>query len=487
MSLLRVFAVLSLAGLVAGCTATKEAVYPAPRVRPIPCPPDLELVLLAPHDCGFLTVPEDRSDPAGSAIRLFYLHVEPAEGNPEPEPIASVGYEIAQAPSYGSIVGIAQNSSRDFYLLDQRGTAHSEPSLACPEVEERAADLIAEPLPSAEEIFANAVGACRERLVSQGVEPAAYTLAAAADDLDDLRRALDISKWNLISMGTASRVLFEYARRHPEGVRTLVLDSPQFPDLDPISEAPDDVRDAIRALQETCDASKGCSRNYPDLTLALSEAVSALDDSPVSVRVRGADVTVDGASLVRLVRHLLSDNDLRAWGRVPRLVYGALEGDVKEVAAILANDPGMCIGYLPRCVEPISLGTYLSFTCAMVPSVLETEGPFRSAFGLSDPYVTACRAWGIPSQDARVDAVQSAAPALVLRGEYDAFTPLDLVTSITGRMPNAHVIQVPYVGHDIFTYECPRIPRNTWLLHPESEPMFEDCLRTFTGPAFEVA
>lgn len=353
-------------------------------------------------------------------------------------------------------------------------------------MEERAADLAAEPLPSAQEMFVNAVEACRQRLVSQGVEPAAYTLAAAADDLDDLRNALGIAKWNLISMGTASRVLFEYARRHPEGVRTLVLDSPQFPDLDPVSEAPGDVRDAIRALQETCDASKDCSRNYPDLTLALSEAVSALDGSPVSVRANGADVTVDGASLVRVVRHLLSDNDLRAWGRVPRLIYGALDGDVKDVAAILASDTGMCIGYLPRCVEPISLGTYLSFTCAMVPPVLETEGPFRRAFGRSDPYVTACRAWGIRAQDARVDAFQSAAHALVLRGEYDAFSPLDLVRSITGRMPNAHVIQVPYVGHDIFTYECPRIPRNMWWLHPESEPMFEDCLRTISEPAFEA-
>lgn len=479
--------VAALAVLGASCTTTDDGATSSPRAKVAPCPSDVELVILAPHDCGFLSVPEDRTDPDGPRVRLFYLHVEPTGGGPEPEPIASVGYEIAQAPSYAAIVTIAQNSNREFYLLDQRGTAHSEPSLACPEVDERATEMIAEPLPESREIFVDAVEACRDRLVSEGVRPEAYTLAAAADDLEDLRTALGISTWNLISYGTSSRVLFEYARRHTESLRALVLDSPQLPELDPVSEAPNELRDAVRALQETCDGLDGCKRSYPDLERALSEAASALDGSPLSASVDGADVTVDGASLVRVVRHLLSDDDLRAWGSVPRLVYRALDGDVKDVAAILATDPGMCIGYLPRCTEPVSLGTYLSFTCRAVPSLLETDGPFGTAFGASDPYAAACRSWGIQPSAARSVPVESDAPALVLRGEYDAFSPLDLVQGVTGGMPNAHVVLVPYLGHDVFgTYDCMRTTRNTWLLHPESEPLYEECLRTIPEPRFEL-
>jgi pimeloyl-ACP methyl ester carboxylesterase len=478
--------VAALAVLGAGCTSTDDGATSSPTAKAVPCPSDVELVILAPHDCGFLSVPEDRTDPDGPRVRLFYLHVEPTGDGPEPEPIASVGYEIAQAPSYAAIVTIAQNSNREFYLLDQRGTAHSEPSLACPEVDDRAAEMLAEPLVDGRDIFVEAVGACRERLVSEGVRPAAYTLAAAADDLEDLRQALGISTWNLISYGTSSRILLEYARRQTQGLRALVLDSPQLPELDPVSEAPSDLRDAVRALEETCSRSSGCGRSYPDLERALSEAASALDGLPVSVSVDGADVTVDGALLVRVVRHLLSDDLLKAWGTVPELVYRALDGDVRDVAAVAATDPGMCVGYLPRCTEPISLGTYLSFTCADVASRPEADEPFATAFGASDPYAAACRAWGIQPSAARAP-VESDAPALVLRGEYDAFSPLGLVRGVTGGMPNAHIVLVPYFGHDVFgTYDCMRTARNTWLLHPESEPLYEECLRTIPKPRFEV-
>jgi pimeloyl-ACP methyl ester carboxylesterase len=75
---------------------------------------------------------------------------------------------------------------------------------------------------------------------------------------------------------------------------------------------------------------------------------------------------------------------------------------------------------------------------------------------------------------------------LVLRGAYDAFSPLDLVRQATANMPNAHVVLVPHLGHDVFAwgYDCLRDTRNNWLLHPQDAPDFAACLHTLPPPRF---
>jgi pimeloyl-ACP methyl ester carboxylesterase len=458
----------------------------APSAAAAKCPDDIESSVLGPHACGYLTVLEERTRPNGPKVRLFYLRVQPEGGPTEPEPIASVGQEIAQPPDYGSNVGIAANSGRELILLDQRGVGHSKPSLACPEVQQAAGNLVAHPLSSVvmRNAFDDAVSACRARLTEAGVHPGSYTLAAAAQDLEDLRHALGVSSWNLISWGTASRVLLEYARRDRQGIRALVLDAPQFPELDPISEAEPDTREALGALAETCRASEGCDRQYPHMERALSEAAAALDRSPISSSVNGRTVVIDGGALVRVVRDMASGDEEHE-GSVPQVVYRALHGNVQAVAQQLAGDPGMCVGYLPRCEKPTSLGAYLSFTCSDAPASLEGSGAFTEAFGEADPYLAACRAWGVGPGGDHPAAVRTDVPMLVLRGAYDAFSPLDLVRQGTANMPNAHIVLVPHHGHDVFEGDvCLRDARNQWLLHPQDAPDFAACLQTLTPPRF---
>jgi pimeloyl-ACP methyl ester carboxylesterase len=472
---------LVLAAACSGGESSKPAFRPT--VAAAKCPADVEVLQTAPHSCGYLTVLEDRARPGGAKIRLLYLRVQPASGRAEPEPIAAVGEELAQSPTYET--GIAESANRELILLDQRGTGHSTPSLTCPEVDAVAHDLVAGPLASDAVMtaFRDAIVACRDRLTARDVDPEAYSLTAAAQDLEDLRRALGVSTWNLVSWGTASRVLLEYTRLYPQRVRALVLGSPQFLQRDPISEAAGDVDAAFDALTKTCRLSKRCGREYPDLQRTLFQAVAALERSPISVRVRGADVVVDGAALARVVRNLISSHDTYAVGQVPRIVYRALDRDVRAVASELASDPGMCVGYLPLCDAPRSLGAYLSFTCPDV-SPPRRAGVSGGAFGEAHPYLAACRAWGIePGRDNRAP-VKADVPALVLRGEHDAFSPLDLVRQVNTTMPRAHVVLVPHFGHDVFGVDCLRAARNAWLLHPQNAPEYSTCLATIPTPTF---
>lgn len=301
----------------------------------------------------------------------------------------------------------------------------------------------------------------------------AFTLTAAAEDLEDLRKALDVPRWNLISYGTASRILLEYMRRHSSHVRALVLDSPQMPRFDPVSEASANMTAAFDALAKTCRSSSACDQKYPDLASTLAKARTELSRSPVTVSAGGTGVTIDHTALVRVVRHVLSGSDERAW-IVPRLVHNAAAGDVRAIAAALSAHPGMCLGYLPRCDQPVSLGAYLSFVCPLMPSAVASP-VYGEAFGAADPYRAACRVWDLPSSASRAQ-IRTEVPALVLRGQYDAFSSATLIPQTTRTMPNAQHVTVPGTGHDVLEDECLRDARNDWLLHPGSAPNVEGCL-----------
>ena len=364
-----VASIAALVGVATACTGDANTrADNEPSIRTTDCPNEIAAVVLTELECGYLTVPEDRSDPGSRSIDVFYMRVQPA-GRVVGEPYFSFGYEMAQVPSYASISppgSSAQGNGPELILMDQRGVGHSAPSLACPEVEAVAPELVATSSDDREP-FLDAVTECHRRLAGSGIDLSAYTTQAAADDADDLRRLLE-SSWNLISFGTSSRLLLETVRRHPDGIRALVMDSPQFPQVDDATSAADAIRSSLSNLERTCRQDKACDRAYPDLVSTFDEALARLDDSPetVSVELGGErrSVVVDGGALVRVIRHLLSFNDAGAHGAIPSIVYAARDGHVDAIAGVLARDPGMCVGYLPRCIFPTSLGAYLSFTCS---------------------------------------------------------------------------------------------------------------------------
>jgi pimeloyl-ACP methyl ester carboxylesterase len=200
--------------------------------------------------------------------------------------------------------------------------------------------------------------------------------------------------------------------------------------------------------------------------------------------VRGEKVVVDGAALLRVLRSLVSSHDPEAVGQVPQIVDRALDGNVRAVASTLAADPGLCIGYLPRCDEPPSLGSYLSFICPDAPTSLEVPSVYAAAFGEADPYLEACRAWDIQAAGDPPAPVTTDVPTLVLRGNYDAFSPLDLIRQVNTAMPRAQMVLVPHFGHDVFGVDCLRDARNRWLLHPQEDSVSSACLKTIPTPTF---
>ena len=463
------------------------------------CPDDVAAVILTFVSCGYLTVLEDRADPDGPTIRLFVTKIEPADGPVDPDPMFTIGYDLASIPSYASIGPLAQRMGRVTYLMDQRGAGHSRPLLECPEVTEVAEQVTGARLsdPAARAELLGAVERCRDRLTDSGIDLSAYTLEQSAADVEDLRRALGIPSWNVMSWGSDSRVVFELMRRSPDGLRSVTFHGPQVPQLDAITEAPGDTREAIAEVAAVCAEDRRCNRAYPDLVAAFALAIERLDREPVEVDVEGASrlVVVDGAAFVRAIRNLISDSDLAMVPRIPATIDAALGGDVGEVAAFLADDRHACAGYLGDCTlgYAFSHGAYYSALCHdMAPFVdraalgraIDDDPAWTNAFG-EHPYLEICEVWDVAAGDALVhEPVSSDVPVLIFRGQFDAYSSRTAVDAAAERLSGAEVVHVAYQNHDIKgLIECYRGVRRDWLDRP-TEPLDTSCLDGMAPPVF---
>jgi hypothetical protein len=147
------FFVASIAASSYGGTVSSANAEPA-RFEASPRP---ALPVLANARCGYLVVPEDRTQPTGRNIRLlvaiFPARSAPAKSDPVvyvaggPGGIALAETPILDAPSTGHVHAAAartcflssrqaSTATRDLILMDQRETLYSEPALTCPDMDQ---------------------------------------------------------------------------------------------------------------------------------------------------------------------------------------------------------------------------------------------------------------------------------------------------------------------------------------------------------------
>lgn len=349
--------------LFAACTTAQPEPSPgptaaafAPEFAGAACPADVEVTLLVDHSCGYLTVLQNRSDDDGATARLLVVRMDPPGGAASPDPVLVAGADIGDEPQIGSFAPLAVRVGRTVYVLEPRGVGHSVPALTCPEVEELAVEVVASPSDDerAREHFLDAVEVCRARLVADGVDIGGFGVAEAAADIEDLRRALDIPQWNLVSYGSNSRFVLESVRRFPDAVRAFAMDSPEFPQFG-IGRGPDALTAAIGNLSAACAQQPACESAAPDLEALLRDAIARLDATPLEIEVTdgclaeqaggAVEVRLDGGAALRAIRLALAgDGPARSAG-------AALAADRQGSARIRADEHGRrsgVVGGVPR-------------------------------------------------------------------------------------------------------------------------------------------
>jgi pimeloyl-ACP methyl ester carboxylesterase len=450
--------------------------------------------------CGYLTVLEDRSRPDGRTIQVFVVRIEPPGGTTTPDPVLALGH-LASQDGYGSMTGAAERTHRIEYLIDPRGIGHSKPSLDCPEVAAAGPALAGLRLSDSARtaMLLDAVRACRDRLVGQGIDLAAYDLAANAADIEDLRTALAIKRWNLLTTGDASRLALEVAHRYPAGIRSLFIDSPSLPTPDFLTIGPTALDLAISRLVAACAEQPACSRGYPHLDAMIRAAEGQLEAQPLTFDISGTvtavqlghpiRVVVDGAALVRLIRADLGSAGGAGAGDVARTVKkvldGKLSGDDQAVVS-LADDVGDCLGILTNCERP-NLGALYSIVCRDFASQvdqprLQAAIDSRSAYAevyAPGPLLTPCGAWSVgPATPSLAGPITGGVPTVIIRGEFDPYSaPMSEVIKAVAGLTNVFTLEVPNQSYNALgDDECPRAIRNAWIDAPGAPPADTSCL-----------
>lgn len=493
---------------------------------------DLKRCTNAPAYCGDLVRP---LDPANEVPGTISIHFEfyPRRNSHQP----SLGMLVASEGGPGFATTESRDSylnlygplldGRDLLLMDNRGTGRSQ-AIDCQPLQREAYPLLP------------AIQSCGVQL-----GPAAYLFGSglAADDLAAILDALAIGKIDLYgdSYGTFSTQAF--AGRHPERLRSLVLDG-AFPVIGASAWYPETAPAFRHAFNAVCERSVTC-RNLPGDSLSRIELLlEALRKSPLHATAQDGDghpreVTADGTALAYLMttaaygplifREL--DAAARAYlGMSDAPMHDAPSGqpDSAPLLRLIAEDwVSSASGGSDVHTPSYSAGLFIAVSCTDYPQLYDmtaspdirsqqlekairtqqeqhpdvyapfTIAEFRAA-PLDTSVLDLCLPWPVPSakhtpgQPVPPGAEFTKAPVLVLSGELDSVTAPKQGTLAAALFPNAKQFLVSNSFHvtalgDADNCALPIVRRFVETLEPGDTSCTQKTPEVRTLPKFAIS
>jgi pimeloyl-ACP methyl ester carboxylesterase len=498
-----------------GCTALLSAILVAaasapagaqvaagyqPRFEPAACPSDPPAPLPTTARCGFLVVPENRRQPAGKTIRLAVMIVPSVAQPAAPDPIVHLtggpgGIAFFEAQE---LVAAGFNQRRDLILMNQRGTYYSQPALICPVIDRFNVRALGRRYDSesTRRLHVAATRSCRRQLVRRGIDIAAYNTTENAADFADLRSALGIAQWNVFGVSYGTDLARTLMRDHPEGIRSVVLDSTVPPNIVKLPGFWPNARDGFDALFRACHSQRRCSRRLPRLKQTFTRLVRRLEARPLRTTVRDpttrarTEVVLDGGALVNWLVGMAFSTPL--YKNVPSWIGELAAGKPNSIAAsraqgILAAPPGF-VGY----------GLVYGVVCREWTPFARERGILRAgrrAFPRYPASVLAqapqfpymyddCRVWDVPRAPAGFRRpVRSQIPTLLLSGDFDAVTPFAWARGAARTLPNSSIVRIPGVGHFVAPESpCAQQVMASFLTRPDAPDA--GCVAALRPPTF---
>jgi pimeloyl-ACP methyl ester carboxylesterase len=409
--------------------------------------------------CGFVTVPEVRGGQAGQTIRLA-VAVFKARGAANSPPLIFLGGGPGSAilSSFGPVItgSLAEDltAGHDLILFDQRGVGFSQPSLACQEMTDLKYQNLGLHITREEETDGTVEAAlrCRDRLRQAGVNLAAYTTAASAADVDDIRRALGYATVDLWGLSYGTRLALTVMETYPEMVHAAVLDSTMPTQIRLLVERSGTVDHAFRALFDGCAADSACAAAYPNLEDTFYQLVAELNVTPLSYQAQDPrtgiihTIVLTGDGLVNTLFDALHFTDMIPL--LPLVGASLRAGDTTLLALaagrlIFDDSFSQGMNYSVQCAEEANITSPKQVARAgrRVRSEIADVFTFESVFRV-------CSEWGAARISPSIKTpVVSAIPTLILAGQYDPATPPEFGRIASRTLRNSFFFEFPGVGH----------------------------------------
>ncbi|MFW0792809.1 alpha/beta fold hydrolase [Gordonia sp. CPCC 205515] len=218
--------------------------------------------------CGRLAVPLDPADPALGTVTLAIARLSASVRrtgtlvvDPGGPGVSAAAHVVRTAPR---LLSQSISATTDIVGIDWRGVGASRPSVRCRTDGERDAERamdLGDRTPAGivriENYYRHLATQCRDRVGAALLGRVGTDFVA--DDLDQVRIALGEDTIDFLGHSYGTRVGITYARRHPQHVRSLVLDGVVDPDEDPMTA----TIEQYGAFQHALDAFSVDCAGYP--------------------------------------------------------------------------------------------------------------------------------------------------------------------------------------------------------------------------------
>ena len=405
-------------------------------------------------ECATLEVPEDPHKPEGRKLTLTVGLAAARAAEPESDPVIffAGGPGQSATESYPSMAGAFARlrDKRHVIFVDQRGTGGSH-RLACEFPEDLDTALATDP--------ATQTQLARDCLAELDADVAQYTTTVAAGDIEALRQALGGPRLNLYGGSYGTRVAQEYARQHPDAVRSIILDGVVPPGLALGSEHSVNLESTLKALLARCADQPACAEAFGDpykRLYALRDQARAI---PLAVSLRDPrthqprELKLDESAVAGVARLFAYGPETAAL--LPLLVDEALKGRPQSLVAQAALVYDSLAGM-------INHGMQLSVICAEDAAQLsEREEDAELILGNAIVGVTLnqCAVWpkGPVSKDFN-QPLKTDTPVLLLSGELDPVTPPRYAEQVLATLDKARHLVGQGQGHILLPRGCtPRL------------------------------
>ena len=414
-------------------------------------------------ECGMLTVDETRGSASGRRVALPVTIVRAQAPKPGLPPVIY----LHGGPGGGAVEGVPNRlrsragrelfaQDQDWIFFDQRGGELSAPSLDCGHAALNDAGPISE-------ATARELEACGARWAATGVDLSRYNAREVALDVQDLRHALKLERFDLWGGSYGTRIAFAVLTHAPQGVRAVVLDSVWPPEAKWAEGGPQMISDAVKVLFGRCAADAACHAAWPDPAGQLGALAKRLLAGPVTAGRRTYSADDLGGFLMDQIYSNAGAKSL------PRDIYALNGGDMTALDAQIAER------------SPYVEGQHLTHLC-------KEEFPFERREGVAagtqnDPvarlsvksferYFDVCRAWPVgPADPVEQAPVRSAVPTLFLSAEIDPGCPPPLAEAAARRFAHSAFVMVPNTTHGVESQSaCARGMTRAFLQDPSKAP-----------------
>jgi pimeloyl-ACP methyl ester carboxylesterase len=452
---------------------------------------DLGPVSMSPEDlgfeCGYVTVPEQHSDPSGPTIRLPVAIRQAIDLNAKPDPLF-----LAQGGPGGSAfelfsltlpnTPIAQE--RDIVIFNQRGTVYAEPELVCTELREALPHLLILPPEEGDPQYIKLLGNCYQRLQNDGINLSAFNSLENAADVDAIRRALGYDEYNFYGVSYGTLLGLHLMQNHPDHLRSVILDSVVPPQINFILQAGRSENRIYDELFGACNQNPTCAAQYPNLENRFWAVVEQLNQTPTTISIihpdtgEQIDVYLNGDILLDIL--YMSLYVPGNYATFPKIIDNLEAGDfvyLEQIAPLFLFDDTFSEGmyYAIVCAEDADFDPNEADLNDLQPQLASRIGYELQAMQDS------CALWPVDQLPPDIDdPVVSDIPTLLLSGRFDPITPPAFAAAAANTLENGYNIVDPLASHGVaFGHNCINQITQDFLDNPDTEPD-STCLSSLT-------